>query len=42
MSYNNYYLIMKCLDIIEKELNNIAAHVGHPSFNEFMRGKRDE
>ncbi|GAB1149880.1 MAG: hypothetical protein SwBeaBPW_41800 [Shewanella algae] len=42
MSYNNYCLIMKCLDIIETELNNIAEHVGHPTFDEFIKGKSYE
>lgn len=35
MSKKNYDLIMSYLDVIECELDKIAAHVGHVSFKEF-------
>lgn len=35
MSKENYEKCMACLDIIELELNKIAASVGHCSYEEF-------
>lgn len=35
MSKENYEKCMACLDIIELELNKIAAIVGHCSYEEF-------
>lgn len=35
MSYETYAKLMLCLEEMEKELNKVAAVVGHPSYEEF-------
>lgn len=39
MNIKSYNEIMHYLDLIEAELNKIAAIKGHPSFNEFIANK---
>ncbi|HFG2121505.1 hypothetical protein [Vibrio cholerae] len=41
MSYENYEKIMSLLDIVENELNKVAAEGGHVSFAEFMAQKSE-
>ncbi len=37
MTLNNYIKINICLDVIEAELNKIAASTGHISFEEWLK-----
>lgn len=39
MSYENYEKIMSLLDLVENELNKVAAQCGHVSFDEFFEQK---
>jgi len=39
MKTENYNKIMCYLDIIEAELNNVAAVTGHTNFSDFMNNK---
>lgn len=39
MSVENYNKIMSYLDVIENELNKVAAIVGHCSYDEFINGE---
>jgi len=36
MNFEDYNKAMSYLDVIEEEMNKIAAKFGHPSFDEFF------